>query len=62
LQRKVLTPADSGSLAELAERILAFQRTYAEMAHPFEWKFTRADIRKLLARLPNACRQTELAA
>lgn len=54
LQRKVLTPADSVSMAELADRILAFQASYQEMARPFEWKFTRADLNKLLVRLRNA--------
>lgn len=51
LQRKVLTPADAISLDHLAQRILAFQATYEHMAEPFEWKFTRADLNKMLARL-----------
>ncbi len=54
LQRKVVTPADSVSMAELADRILAFQASYQEMARPFEWKFTRADLNQLLVRLRNA--------
>ena len=51
LQRKVLTPADVRSLEDLGHRILAFQASYEVMAHPFEWKFTRGDLIKLLARL-----------
>jgi len=51
LQRKVLTPADAASLDELAARILAFQAHYEILAEPFEWKFTRADLTRLLARL-----------
>ena len=51
LERKVLTPADAASLEELAARILAFQSRYEILAQPFEWKFTRADLAKLLDRL-----------
>lgn len=51
LQRKVLTPADAASLDDLGHRILAFQAGYEQMAMPFEWKFTRADLNQLLARL-----------
>jgi hypothetical protein len=51
LQRKVLTPPDANSLEDLAARILGFQAYYEMMAKPFEWKFTRADLAKLLARL-----------
>lgn len=51
LQRKVLTPADATSLDELAARILAFEREYERRAMPFEWRFTRADLNRLLGRL-----------
>jgi hypothetical protein len=51
LQRNVLTPPDANSLEDLAARILGFQAYYEMMAKPFEWKFTRADLAKLLARL-----------
>jgi len=51
LERKVLTPADARSLDELAARILAFQSHYELLANPFEWKFTRADLARLLGRL-----------
>ena len=51
LQRKVLTPADAVSLEELAARIISFQGHYETLAEPFEWKFTRADLTRLLGRL-----------
>ncbi len=51
LQRKVLTPNDFSSLDALAERILAFERHYETVARPFQWKFTRHDLRKLIERL-----------
>jgi hypothetical protein len=50
LQRKVLTPADSLSVEDLAGCILAFQARYEVLARPFEWRFTRADLGQLLAR------------
>lgn len=51
VQRKVLTPNDFHDLAAVEERLLAFQRHYEGIAHPFEWKFTRADLDRLLTRL-----------
>jgi len=51
LERKVLSPADAASLEELAARILTFQADYELLAQPFEWKFTRADLTRLLERL-----------
>lgn len=50
LQRKALTPADFTSLDQVAARILGFQDHYQEIARPFQWKFTRADLRDLLVR------------
>ena len=37
LQRKVLTPNDFNSLAEVEHRLLAFQRHYQSLARPFTW-------------------------
>ena len=51
LARKVLTPPDTTSLDELADRILAFERDYERRATPFEWRFTRSDLNRLLGRL-----------
>lgn len=51
IQRKVLTPNDFRSLTELEDRRLAFQEHYQAVAQPFEWKFTRRDLLRLLTRL-----------
>lgn len=51
VQRKVLTPNDFSSLAEVEHRLLAFQARYEQMAAPFEWRFTRKDLARVLARL-----------
>ena len=51
VQRKVLIPNDVGSLSQLAERILGFQRRFESIAKPFEWKFTRNDLSEILGRL-----------
>ena len=59
IQRKVLTPGDFKSLTELEARILKFQEYYEVVATPFEWKFTREDLNKVMAKLDA---QTELRA
>lgn len=51
LQRKALTPSDFTSLGELEERLLDFGERYEQVANPFEWKFTRLDLRRLLRKL-----------
>lgn len=51
VQRKVLTPNDLSDLSVAEQRLLAFERHYEKIATPFEWKFTRADLHKLLAKL-----------
>ena len=51
IQRKVLTPNDFNSLDMLAERLQRFERHYEAIAKPFEWKFTRDDLNKLIQRL-----------
>ena len=51
VQRKVLTPNDFRSLAELEDRLLRFQEHYEAAARPFQWKFTRRDLDKLLSKL-----------
>ena len=50
VQRKVLTPNDFADLDALKAQLLAFGRRYEQIASPFEWKFTRADLNRLLAR------------
>jgi hypothetical protein len=51
VQRKVLTPNDFTGLDQLAERLLDFPYYWEATAKPFEWKFTKADLATLLAKL-----------
>jgi len=51
VQRKALTPNDFSSLAELEQRLLAFQHHYERTASPFQWTFTRSDLQALLAKM-----------
>jgi transposase len=51
IQRELLTPNDFADLKKLQARLLAFQSHYEQIAEPFEWRFTRADLDALLARL-----------
>jgi len=51
VQRKVLTPNDFPCLEAVAERLSDFERSYESIAQPFEWKFTRADLNALMARM-----------
>jgi len=51
VQRKVLTPNDFSSIEDLENRLLQFQRYYEQAASPFEWKYTRSDLAKLLSKL-----------
>ena len=54
IQRKLLTPGDFGDLDSLADQVLAFEKHYNATARPFDWKFTRADLNRLLARIRRA--------
>jgi len=51
IQRKILTPNDFASLAEVQAGLLASQDHYQQIATPFEWKFTKSDLNLLLKRL-----------
>ena len=51
VQRKALTPNDSQSREETEQRLLKFQERYQEIAKPFQWKFTRQNLRDLLKRI-----------
>ena len=51
VQRKVLMPNDLRSLAQLRERLLAFQTHYERSASPFQWTFTRKNLQALLAKI-----------
>jgi hypothetical protein len=54
IQRKVLTPNDFPNLEAVAERLFDFQYRWESLARPFEWKFTRSDLRRLLNKLPSS--------
>ena len=47
----MLTPNDFPDLDTLQQQLLAFGRRYEQIATPFEWKFTRADLNQLAERL-----------
>ena len=51
VQRKVLTPNDISSLTKLRERLHRFEKRYEQVAKPFQWKFTRRDLERLLTKL-----------
>ena len=61
VQRKVVTPNDFADLDTLEQHLLAFGRRYEQIAEPFQWKFTRHDLHKLLAKTDTA-QPTPLAA
>jgi hypothetical protein len=58
LQRKALTPNDFPSLEALREHLYAFERHWEAIAKPFDWKFTRHDLKKLLTKM-NDVKQSE---
>lgn len=57
LQRKLLSPDDFKGLDELASQILAFEDHYNAAVRPFDWKFTRIDFDRILARIRQHDRQ-----
>ena len=62
LQRKALTPADFSSQGAVAARIRGFQKHYQTVARPFEWRFTRRDLARLLARCAPSAEVDKIAA
>jgi hypothetical protein len=62
LQRKALTPNDFADLDALAARIAAFEDHQRQIAKPFDWTFTRADLDALLAKLTTRGPRLRLAA
>lgn len=62
VQRKVLTPNDFICLESVIDRILEFQEYYQQIAHPFEWRFTREDLARLMSRISAYCYPTAKAA
>lgn len=51
IQRKLLAPDDFADLDILAANIAAFERRYNTTAVPFDWRFTRTDLVRLLRRI-----------
>jgi hypothetical protein len=51
VQRKVVSPNDFTDLAQVGDRLRAFEDRYNTTAQPFQWKFTTTDLDDLLARL-----------
>ena len=51
IQRKLLTPDDFADLSVLAAKINAFENRYNNAAHPFDWRFGRTDLNRLLTRI-----------
>lgn len=48
IQRKVLDPNDFATLDQLATTLHAFGERYSTIATPFDWRFTRRDLGRLL--------------
>jgi transposase len=53
VQRKALTPMDLPDKEAVTNRILDFQMRYNQMAKPFHWRFTRADLQERLHAVTN---------
>ena len=51
VQRKVVNPNDFIDLAQIEARLADFEVRYNAVATPFDWKFTRDDLNKLLVRI-----------
>jgi len=51
VQRKALTTDDLTDPGTLERHLLASGRRYEQIAAPFEWKFTRADLDRVAERL-----------
>jgi transposase len=51
IQRKVVTPNDFTNVEQIRDRLVAFEDRYNTIAEPFDWKFTRDDLTRLLERI-----------
>jgi hypothetical protein len=60
--RKAYRPDDFSSFEALEARILGFQDHYQQVARPFQWKFTRDDLSRLMARLEGPKHQVRVTA
>jgi hypothetical protein len=51
IQRKVVSPNDFFDLDQITERLAAFEDRYNNLSEPFDWRFTRDDLGRLLERI-----------
>ena len=51
IQRKVVTPNDFTNLDQITERLAAFEDRYNAIAEPFDWRFSRDDLARMLERI-----------
>jgi hypothetical protein len=51
VQRKVVSPNDFFDPEQITQRLAGFEDRYNRLAQPFDWRFGRDDLDKLLARL-----------
>jgi transposase len=51
VQKKAISPNDFASLDDLSSTLLAFADHYNQTAQPFNWKYTSADLARLLDRI-----------
>jgi len=61
LQRKVLTPNDFPDLGAVEDRLARFAERYNATATPFQWRYTRTDLRRQLQRLEDHDRLVDAA-
>ena len=62
IQRKVLTPNDFTSLQQIVDRLDSFEHHYNQIAEPFDWTFTRQDLKNLITRVAQHEPRLRLAA
>ena len=51
VQRKILTPNDFPNLSSVENCLLDFQAYYEQIAKPFNWKFNKKDLLKMLGKI-----------
>ena len=61
IQRKVLDPNDFPDTAAVARALNDFEHHYNQIAEPFAWNFTRADLAALMDRLDQPCEAPPVA-
>ena len=61
IQRKVLTPNDFASLAEIEQRLHLYEELTNRQPRPFAWKFTRDKLLDLLHRIEQKQAASELS-